>query len=399
MERHAPQPARAAGLEAELERHAAEDQRDQHQQHRQVQRTDSIDARTPWETPRTARRRRARARFRCRPRSARRCSSSDRAACSSSANGVEDADAEHEAVEQHVHQHGEADDEKPDHGQYGSEASSPLIRIRGRPRTAVAPASACASGTCAGAGCGPLRSSLTRYHDAEAEQEKVHNDKSEQRREHTAGRNRTDGVRRAQQAVHDPRLATDLGHIPAGQQRDETAWQSSRMPGAQIPARREQAVPRHHSPSPIAARPQHQQTEADHDAEGEERRSSPAADRAAGKSLRPLISPSQEWVRIRLPRCGTSSAKRLRSFSSSGQREQGQRHAACGVPARLDRGQLGRLVFAHIKAGKIADENLHGHGDRNERAARSLQHRLRLLAMDGRATDSSQRPHRPRTRS
>ena len=47
-----------------------------------------------------------------------------------------------------------------------------------------------------------------------------------------------------------------------------------------------------------------------------------------------------------------------------GKREQGQRHLGTGVPERLDRSELGRLVPACIEAMLIADEHLqrHEHG-------------------------------------
>ena len=76
----------ALRLEAELERHAAKDQAEQHEDQRQVERRAGPPRRLA-ETPRTSRRRRAPARSRCRPRSARPSSSSRSRSWSVGRNG------------------------------------------------------------------------------------------------------------------------------------------------------------------------------------------------------------------------------------------------------------------------------------------------------------------------
>src|SRR5690606_6453566 len=114
-ERRTPERPRTRRLEAELEGDAAEDKRDQHQQHRQVQRRQHqrIGRREGRKQTRTAEHQ------------------PGLVAVPDRRRGVhhvvelrailrerrEDAEAEHEAVEQHVHQHAEADHAEPQHRQ------------------------------------------------------------------------------------------------------------------------------------------------------------------------------------------------------------------------------------------------------------------------------------------
>src|SRR5690606_23327400 len=73
----------------------------------------------------------------------------------------EDAEAEHEAVEQHVHEHREADDEIPDHGQdfgerHGADSADSSAADMGR--AGVLPGS-----SRGGAAIGPRRIMRSRY--------------------------------------------------------------------------------------------------------------------------------------------------------------------------------------------------------------------------------------------
>ena len=80
------------------------------------------------------------------------------------------------------------------------------------------------------------------------------------------GRHRVGG---AQQAVHDPGLAPDLGGEPAAEHGDEAGREGEER-APQEPARRLQAP----APAQPVAEPadrQHDQAHADHDPEGEER--------------------------------------------------------------------------------------------------------------------------------
>ncbi len=131
------------GAVAELEGHAAKDQA------RPAAAAPAGRTRpgTPHRPPgrwRTGWRRRSPARSRCRPRTARWCSSSSRACASSRVAAEEDADAEVEAVEHHVDQDRERDHRGPEQRQLARLRAGSWLRCR--TPVALAASSAKASG-------------------------------------------------------------------------------------------------------------------------------------------------------------------------------------------------------------------------------------------------------------
>ena len=106
--------------------------------------------------------------------------------------------------------------------------------------------------------------------DAHREHDAVDQHEQHERRGHRMGGERRGGFGGSQDAVGDPGLPAGLGDDPAADHRDETD-PPGMLRGPEIPSRLEQtAAP----PQPRAGQPgqDHQQADADHDAECEERR-------------------------------------------------------------------------------------------------------------------------------
>ncbi len=161
----------------------------------------------------------------------------------------------------------------------------------------------------------------------------------------------------AHHAVDDPRLAADLGGEPAGEDRDD-ARRTHREHGAQQRPRT-YSVPRQRAQRAPEPEQDHQHAEPDHDAERPEddRRVRPVLLRI-GLEPRELAVP--RCVRIRLPRCGMSTAYSVFSCSMSGQPNERQRYrlARRVLPVALDRRDLGGLVLQRVEPVLVADERL-----------------------------------------
>src|SRR6266704_2729489 len=107
--------------------------------------------------------------------------------------------------------------------------------------------------------------------EAGAEDDDIDSDVEEQRSHDIAARNRGgDCVRRAQEPVHDERLAADFGGSPAREYR-QVADRNRPGRGAQVRGRREETLAPGEPPRPQGQR-QHDRPHSDHDAEAEEHR-------------------------------------------------------------------------------------------------------------------------------
>ena len=69
----------------------------------------------------------------------------------------------------------------------------------------------------------------------------------------------------------------------------------------------------------------------------------------AGNALSPRISPSQLWVRMRLPKCGICSVYRVTSAFMSGRPTRLSAVPPFSVSQALYRRDLGRLIFAGVR--------------------------------------------------
>ncbi len=181
---------------------------------------------------------------------------------------------------------------------------------------------------------------------------------SKRQQDVAAGQRRRDRIRRAHQAVDGPGLAADLGRRPAGEHGNEAKRRrrTRRREGTRA-CRRAARAPA--APSSRDQR-QHEEADADHDAEGEER------DRHRRPLVgRALLQPAHRAI----PAVGQDQAAQTRHLDDGavglvrlvGQGEQDQRQAGRGLPVRLDRGELGRLVFERVEPVQVAEEQLQRH--------------------------------------
>jgi hypothetical protein len=126
------------------------------------------------------------------------------------------------------------------------------------------------------------------------------------------GRNRLCG---AQQPVHSPWLRpTSVTHQPAMTATNPSSdahWHRRRKIGVS------NSCPRHRSQPPSAASPNIRPAQPTM-IRNAKKGTATGGRWSAAKSLRPLTSPSSEWVRMRLPNHGTSMANALRSSRSLG---------------------------------------------------------------------------------
>ena len=98
---------------------------------------------------------------------------------------------------------------------------------------------------------------------------------------------------------------------------------------------------------------------------------------SGGQSFRPRTVPLTSWVRIRLPSSGNRDLIAVGRRLLVGNGEQRQRHAAGGVPARLDRRELGGLIFERVEAVLVAQKDLQRH-ENGQQPQRHRQHRARF---------------------
>ena len=178
--------------------------------------------------------------------------------------------------------------------------------------------------------------------------------------------------RRAQQAVDDVRLAPDLGRVPAGEHGDE-ARRRHQHPGAQ-----------HELATRTAGRAA--------TASADQRRAAASATpmptitrnakntgATGGRSLRRALPSGlrsrrrSSCVRIRLPSFGTLDLVAIasRALRPATRTAPAARRAAVSQCA-FDRGELHRLVLAHVQPVQVADDDLQRHRDRGERRSPSL---------------------------
>ena len=161
----------------------------------------------------------------------------------------EDAEAEHEAVEQHVHQHAEADHAEPDHRQHGAPSMSAALldqlvgqRQRARRRLLAARAAAPAR---AAAGPRAAASAGTRC------RRRTRSRRRTRRRSATSARCRrrssAHGIGGAQQAVDDVGLAADLRRRTSRRATRRSPTGSHQHPAAQH-QRESNRRPRRHCP-------------------------------------------------------------------------------------------------------------------------------------------------------
>ena len=262
--------------------------------------------------------------------------------CASSARAQQDADAEVVAVEHHVDQHRQAHHHQEDQRQPARPASRPP-RVSARSRSGPAAISA----------------SAARWR-AQVEQDR---DVGDDQRAHTArgtsralSADRCRGHRRGrvgggQHAGHQPRLAADLGHVPAGQGGDPAGRRSSRpAPAAASAAVRRSPrschAPSHDTSSISMPMPTITRKAKNTGATGGCRPSNWSS---------PATSPSGSWRRIRLAPLGDGDLEAVAARVRVGHGEQHQRRAALGLPDRLHRGDLGRLVLERVEPVQVAE--------------------------------------------
>ena len=108
---------------------------------------------------------------------------------------------------------------------------------------------------------------------------------------------------------------------------------------------------------------------------------------SGGKVSNPISRAVQVPEAMKLPSFGTSIANRLRSRASSGMAISTSVAGCWRVPARLDRGEFGRLMMEDVIAGQMAEEQLHRDDHRDQPQA-PVQHDPRF----GRCTAAQQIP-------
>ncbi len=92
---------------------------------------------------------------------------------------------------------------------------------------------------------------------------------------------------------------------------------------------------------------------------------------SAGKSLRPAHRAVRVMGENEAAQVGDRDGEMVRRRGVVGNDEQVQRHAAFGVPDRLDRGELRRLMFERVEAVRVAEKDL----QRNQHAEQPQRHR------------------------
>ena len=199
--------------------------------------------------------------------------------------------------------------------------------------------------------------------DAHREHDAVDQHEQHERRGHRMGCERRDRIGGPQDAVCDPWLPAGLGDDPAGDHRDE-ADPPGMLRGPQIPPGLNKR-PRHHNQTPVSPARIISETDADHDAECEERRRDrwPVARRhalEAGKQTIPAMGEEKRGaVRDR-------HRKAVRFGLLVGPGEQHEIAWLVAVPVRLDRRDLHRLMRKRIEAVLVADEELQRRDDGGE---------------------------------
>ena len=98
---------------------------------------------------------------------------------------------------------------------------------------------------------------------------------------------------------------------------------------------------------------------------------------STGKVSSPISRAVQLPEAMKLPSLGISSAKRLRSLACIRPGDQHLRGRLLALPARLDRGELRRLVLEHVETGEVTEEQLHRDQHRRQPEA-PVQHDARL---------------------
>jgi hypothetical protein len=156
--------------------------------------------------------------------------------------------------------------------------------------------------------------------------------------------------------MHDPGLASGLGHDPSRERGDETQRRADHERAQHQPIRFQLAAdPAPHAPG---AEQQEQEAQRHHHAGSRRTPAAPAAASPDATDFRPCTSPSSSCVRIRLASFGIAISKWFSCALLIGNREQQQRRAARGLPQSFHRRDLDRLVFARVEAVDVADHDL-----------------------------------------
>ena len=120
------------------------------------------------------------------------------------------------------------------------------------------------------------------------------------------------------------------------------------------------SVPRQRSHQLAHDQAEHQQADADHDAEGEEgeRHRRPLV---GGKILQALDRAVEAVRQDQAAEIGDLDGEAVGSACVVGNGEEDERDCAAGLPMRLDRRELGRLVLERVQPMLVADEDLQRH--------------------------------------
>jgi len=171
------------------------------------------------------------------------------------------------------------------------------------------------------------------------------------------------GVARAHQAVDDPGLPSHLGDGPSGDYGDK-ARRQHREAGVVVRARRVQPIAPSQPQPPIRGH-EHQNADADHDAESEEDR----CDRRALLRRRFLQALDHGIGRVTEVIAGERGNRDLCEIPLGlfiGNREQHGRRMRLRIPESFHRRELHRLMMQRVHAMQIAGDDLDRYEDRDE---------------------------------